>query len=199
MAYELIPARQHRTSTWSGGTTTELAIYPPQASYAARDFKWRLSTAVVSAAESTFTSLPGYRRLLMVLDGEMRIEHAGEHQLTLRPFEQDSFRGSWLTKCIGTGRDFNLMLAAGWQGSLQAIRMTDNGVLIFEHPGKEATEGFYCLLGEVRFVLSDGSEVTLRLGDLLLVQQSQEVGIAASGAGDFVHVRVWNSKCSTDQ
>ena len=119
----IITSGQHRTSTWSGGTTTELAMFPPCASYTARDFAWRLSTAVVTAPESTFTSLPGYHRLLMVLEGKMKLEHAGHHQVTLLPFEQDSFSGSWLTRCTGTGRDFNLMLADGWQGSLQAMRL----------------------------------------------------------------------------
>lgn len=37
----------YAVSRWSGGTTTQLAIFPPGASYADRDFLWRVSSAAV--------------------------------------------------------------------------------------------------------------------------------------------------------
>jgi len=38
---------EYRTSSWSGGTTTQIAIFPPEAEYADRDFLWRVSSAAV--------------------------------------------------------------------------------------------------------------------------------------------------------
>ena len=63
---------QHRTSAWSGGETTELAIFPPNSNYAARNFEWRVSSATVTSETSEFTRLPGYSRRLLVLAGELR-------------------------------------------------------------------------------------------------------------------------------
>lgn len=154
MAYLFKPAPKsiQKTSAWSGGTTTELAIFPEGASYTARDFQWRLSTAVVTAAESTFTALPDWHRLLMVLAGSMQLTHTGHHQITLDPFEQDRFSGSWTTHCCGAGQDFNLMLAAGWQGSLQARFLAEGESITVEVPNG-STEAFYCYAGQLKMLL----------------------------------------------
>ena len=37
---------------WSGGITTQLAIWPEGADYGARKFDWRISSAVVEDEES---------------------------------------------------------------------------------------------------------------------------------------------------
>jgi len=190
----LISSAEHRTSTWSGGTTTELAIFPSSSSYAARDFEWRLSTAVVTVAKSTFTSLPGYRRLLMVLEGQMKLEHAGQHEVTLLPFEQDSFSGGCLTSCTGTGRDLNLMLAAGWQGSLRAIHLADNDATCVKGLIPHAAEALYCLKGQARILLPDNSALLLREGGLLLQQPEKllpQIDLVAPGPVDLIHARIW--------
>ena len=44
------------TSKWSGGSTTELYIYPPQAVYREGNFKCRISSATVEVEKSDFTS-----------------------------------------------------------------------------------------------------------------------------------------------
>jgi environmental stress-induced protein Ves len=184
-SYRLIPRVAQKTSAWSGGTTTELAIFPEDASYAARNFQWRLSTAIVTAEESTFTALPDWHRLLMVLAGSMQLTHAGHHQVTLQPFEQDSFSGNWSTHCVGQGQDFNLMLAAGWQGRLQTHTMAE-GEKVYEiaiSDGSDgSTEAFYCFAGRLKAHLSlpllpseasDSEidvEVEVHKGDFLLLQ-----------------------------
>lgn len=184
-SYRLIPRAAQKTSAWSGGTTTELAIFPEDASYAARNFQWRLSTAIVTAEESTFTALPDWHRLLMVLAGSMQLTHAGHHQVTLQPFEQDSFSGNWSTHCVGQGQDFNLMLAAGWQGRLQTHTMAE-GEKVYEiaiSDGSDgSTEAFYCFAGQLKAHLSlpllpseasDSEidvEVEVHKGDFLLLQ-----------------------------
>lgn len=55
---EKLPAGEFNISRWSGGTTTELFIWPHGASYAERRFGIRISTATVDIAQSTFTKLP---------------------------------------------------------------------------------------------------------------------------------------------
>ena len=44
---ELIKKNQYKTTQWSGGTTTELLIYPSTSKYSERNFKWRISSAKV--------------------------------------------------------------------------------------------------------------------------------------------------------
>ena len=85
---ELIKKEEQTTTNWSGGTTTELAIYPKDAIYSQRNFKWRLSSAVVNDEKSTFTSLKGIWRLIMVLDGELTLEHKGKHTVHLNPLNK---------------------------------------------------------------------------------------------------------------
>jgi environmental stress-induced protein Ves len=202
-SYRLIPRAAQKTSAWSGGTTTELAIFLEDASYAARNFQWRLSTAIVTAEESTFTALPDWHRLLMVLAGSMQLTHAGHHQVTLQPFEQDSFSGNWSTHCVGQGQDFNLMLAAGWQGRLQTHTMAE-GEKVYEiaiSDGSDgSTEAFYCFAGQLKAHLSlpllpseasDSEidvEVEVHKGDFLLLQpivleeKASERGHSGQGA-----------------
>lgn len=107
---EVIPARSLRPARWSGGTTTQLFIFPPEASYAEMNFDFRISTATIEIDESTFTSLPGVQRTLMVLEGELRLTHQGHHQAKLHPFACDRFSGDWRTQSQGQAVDFNLMV-----------------------------------------------------------------------------------------
>ncbi|HNR03775.1 MAG TPA: HutD family protein [Bacillota bacterium] len=105
----IIRKSEGKVSTWSGGTTTQLYIYPENAVYADRNFRWRLSSAKVAADESTFTPLPGISRILMIIEGEVEIEHQGHHRTVLKAFEKDSFSGDWTTICKGKAADYNLM------------------------------------------------------------------------------------------
>ena len=121
--YTIIRKHELQTTRWSGGTTTQLAIYPPTAQYAERNFQWRISSAQVEDPLSTFTSLPGVARILMILDGKMSLHHKGHGDANLHPLEQSSFWGDWITTSKGVVTDFNLMLAQG-QGKVEALKLT---------------------------------------------------------------------------
>lgn len=114
----------YATSTWSGGTTTQLAIAPAEASYAARDFLWRVSSATVELDASTFTALPDYERLITTLEGEIALRHNGGAEIRLRPGEVHAFSGADETRCAGRCTDFNLMLRRGRAtGTMEALRL----------------------------------------------------------------------------
>lgn len=97
------------TSHWSGGTTTQLYIHPEGSSLSERNFDLRISTATIEIEESEFTALPGYDRILMVLDGELLIEHIGRYSISLGSLKKDSFQGAWETRSKGKAIDFNLI------------------------------------------------------------------------------------------
>ncbi len=106
-------ASDYNTSNWSGGTTTELGIGPEGSSYADRDFLWRISSATVDVEETTFTSLPDYRRIIMTLEGELYLNHGDKWWEHLYPYDVYFFDGADPTVSKGKVVDFNLMLRKG--------------------------------------------------------------------------------------
>jgi len=122
LVYEIKKKESLKTSLWSGGTTTEIYIYPENALYAGRKFDFRISTAVVEDEESAFTQLPGFKRHIMPLEGSMYLIHENHHEIQLKPFQKDFFHGDWVTKSHGKCTDFNLMLAENFSGNIDIVK-----------------------------------------------------------------------------
>ena len=113
MTIQHLTPSDYITTKWSGGLTTQLGIAPAGAVYADRDFLWRLSSATVEDAESDFTALPDYERLISTLEGTIELNHNGGEKA-----EAESLRGPPLRRrrrhaLWGRCRDFNLMLRKG--------------------------------------------------------------------------------------
>ncbi|TWT14312.1 HutD family protein [Planomicrobium sp. CPCC 101079] len=108
---KLIRKDELHTIIWSGGTSTEILIYPECSSYAEKQFKWRVSTATIEKEKTVFTKLPGYSRRTMVLKGNLRLAHQGHHTSNLPPFAQDAYEGEWYTTSEGMVTNLNLMTA----------------------------------------------------------------------------------------
>ena len=83
MTIQHLTPSDYITTKWSGGLTTQLGIAPAGAVYADRDFLWRLSSATVEDAESDFTALPDYERLISTLEGTIELNHNGGEKLRL--------------------------------------------------------------------------------------------------------------------
>ncbi|MEK4230569.1 HutD/Ves family protein [Solibacillus sp. FSL H8-0538] len=172
---QLIRKNEQTTNEWSGGLTTQLAIYPEDADYTERNFKWRISSAIVEFEESVFTPLPDINRLIMVIDGEMTLKHEGHHHVHLKPYEQDRFNGGWTTRSFGKVRDFNLMLAEGCSGDLEAITVEKGGYHETVNPknpdGHQIAEAFYCINGPVHITIGDQAAIDLEEGDFILLNR----------------------------
>ncbi|PEZ75546.1 HutD family protein [Bacillus sp. AFS017274] len=173
MSYSLkiIRKSEQITSLWSGGKTTQLAIYPEGGDYSKRDFNWRISTADVEVDESLFTHLPGIQRIIMILDGEMLLEHKGKHRVHLQPFEQDRFDGGWTTRSIGRVTDFNLMLAEGCEGDLSTIHLNDgiHSEVLDNGESTKRTDAYYCFKGKSRMNIDEKETIVLEQGDLVIL------------------------------
>ncbi|MBQ9015448.1 MAG: HutD family protein [Firmicutes bacterium] len=161
-----------RESRWSGGRTWEIAIFPEEASYLDRDFLWRLSTASSDLEESSFTKLPDYDRILMVLEGDVVLAHGDVRTAHLQRLEQDAFDGAVKTRCYGKLiRDYNLIYRKGCCGRMElqplkpaaaAIRMSP------EAADSVCSYGIFCLEGYA--VVSCGEESQmLREGDQAVI------------------------------
>ena len=107
------------TTSWSGGTTTQLYLYPENSQYKNLDFLFRLSKATIEQNETYFTPLAGVKRSLMLLEGELTLIHEKQAPKELQRFEVDDFVGDWHTRSVGKAMDFNLMCREDAQGTLK--------------------------------------------------------------------------------
>ncbi len=119
---QIIRKADLQTSNWSGGTTSELFIFPTTSNYKELNFDFRLSRATIEIEESVFTPLPNVKRQLMLLDGELELIHGEHHTKKLKPLQFDVFSGDWHTKSIGKATDFNLMTIGNTDGTFSVIK-----------------------------------------------------------------------------
>jgi environmental stress-induced protein Ves len=176
-------ASDFKTTNWSGGTTTELFIWPETAKYSDRNFDFRLSTATVEIETSIFTPLDGVARTLMVLEGEMKLIHEGQHEITLGPFDQDHFQGGWNTQSEGKCVDLNLMCRNNTQSTMTHFSMLKNSSRLLELGGTMSL--IYCYRGSIQ---CDG--VIGNTGDLFVIEQREALEIACLGDCEVVLIEV---------
>ncbi len=166
MRVNLVRKENLITKKWSGGTTTELFIYPQTSSYEKRNFNIRISSAECRDKESVFTDLPGIRRKLMVLGGKIQLKHEGAETVELEPYKVDIFDGGVRTTSEGTCTDFNLMLKGDYDGDIYQIEMDD------KENGIDTKSVFFCciyvLSGEL-VIKSTREEVTTCEGDFCVL------------------------------
>ncbi|MDK2585511.1 HutD family protein [Romboutsia sedimentorum] len=166
----VIKKKDYKVSEWSGGTTTELYIYPKESKYSELDFKWRLSSAKVDIEESEFTHLSGIDRKIMVIDGKLILDHRGKYTTELNEFDIDSFSGDWTTKSYGKATDFNLMTSKGCTGYLEYILVSESKEIKLtnrEQVYKNIADVLYCVSGNISIELD--SKINICEGDLFLI------------------------------
>ena len=165
MNYKVIKARSFKSSPWSGGETTELFIYPRDSKYVARDFQFRLSTATVNVEESTFTSLPGITRTLMVVGGEMTLTHKAHHTAKLGRFDSDNFKGDWTTSSKGKCVDFNLMTMGYTKGTVESLHANKGKQVVFSFSDNIQHLVIYVPSGQIKI-----ENETIETGDLVVFE-----------------------------
>ena len=195
MNYQLYKEEDFNTSKWSGGTTTELAIFPEGADYLNRDFIWRLSSAVVELDESDFTRLPEYDRVLMVLEGDVVLAYKNERVVRLQQLEQDRFDGAFFTRSYGKIRDYNLMVRKGCQGFLDTLDLSkDYTEPECEDPEQYAhiCQTFYCREGYGVITFS-GQTCMVEEGQQLVVQYDslEAVSVGVMGEGLIIRAQIF--------
>jgi environmental stress-induced protein Ves len=161
-----------RIATWSGGSTTELFIYPDEADLAKRNFELRVSSATVEAEESIFSPFAGYIRHIMPLRGKMRLIHEGRHAVVLTPSQIDTFEGDWTTQSYGKCTDFNLIHKPEWKGEIYSA----SPLLTFPC----ASNGFTCIYAQddaTRIEVTSEAksfDAKLACGDVLIIEMKSK-------------------------
>src|SRR5665213_2649618 len=111
----LLPRNERTPLPWKngGGTTTDVAVYPPAS--AGGDFDWRVSVATIES-DSVFSSFPGVDRVLMPLSpGGLALQDAGRRHPIAR-FEAFGFVGETPIEAVDVAQrslDLNLMTRRG--------------------------------------------------------------------------------------
>ena len=179
--------QDYLVSQWSGGTTTQIAIFPPSAVYADRDFLWRLSSATVDLEESEFTPLGDYQRWISVLEGSMTLTHDGGAPLELTVGKVHAFDGGSQTHSVGRCTDFNLMLRKGkCDGSLRTLRLS-GGAQQNISPSDGDTLLIFCCSGRGT-VDADGEHLTLSTFDSILVDNAAGKTITLTADEDALFI-----------
>jgi environmental stress-induced protein Ves len=185
MKFEIIRAFNTKSSTWSGGTTSEIYIFPNGSEFQKRDFLFRLSAATVEVEESIFTPLPEINRTLMVLEGNIHLFHENHHAKKLSEFEQDSFKGDWNTKSKGKVTDFNLMCKGKTSGELKHIQLKESQPSKIDLSSEK--ELFFVVNGSLIF-----ENQILEKGDLLAFENEnhlQEIKFSSNFC-DLIQIKI---------
>ena len=170
MPFTIIPAKDFNTTNWSGGTTTQLYIYPQTGGYKEKTFDFRLSTAKVEVEKSEFTPLPGVSRKIMILDGEIIISHKNRYNKKLKRLDIDEFEGDWQTSSVGVCTDFNLMTMGKTKGDLSALVLKEKQKLDYPIEKEYSNLFIYLLSGKISFNMDNESHI-LNQGELLVLSK----------------------------
>ena len=162
---QILHQSDYKISSWSGGKTIQLAIYPEGCDYADRDFLWRISSATVDLPESDFTALPDYQRYITPIAGEMTLCHDGGARIPVPVGTIHAFDGAADTHSWGRCTDFNLMLRKGRaSGGMRRIAGSAGSECRVEVPENHIAL-LYCAQGEVQI---EGANLTFAAGDSLV-------------------------------
>jgi environmental stress-induced protein Ves len=172
--------QDYQTMPWKngGGSTTELAVFPPGAGI--DDFVWRLSRAAVHV-DGPFSHFAQIDRSLAILSGEGLVLHSDSEQRTSAPVRLTQasmpyqFAGElpiFAELCGGPVIDLNLMTRRDvCQHYMQRLTAGEHHV--------SATEAqqilLYCAAGTAKIRMSDGDAAELtQTGDLLIIDEEHE-------------------------
>ena len=164
----LLRVNDFQVSDWSGGKTKQLYLSPTTGHYGKRDFDYRLSTATVELAESQFSDLSGFHRILMSLDHTLHLHNASRQEETvLAPFTPYVFEGSDSITSRGTCTDFNLIYSDHYQGQMLAISDRE------ELSQDEAIQFIYAL-SDLMVTGTGLPSLNLETGQLLIVEKETQ-------------------------
>jgi len=163
----IIRNKEYKKTFWSGGTTTEIYLYPEDGDYSKKQFNYRISSATIEVDESDFTVLPGIERVILPLENRMLLLH-GEEEVLLAPYEPYRFQGERSTRSRGINRDFNLMLNHGVHGNIEVLTIGKETSII------EAVENTLYYYDQGTGKIEIGEEM-LYPGDSILVKGEESI------------------------
>lgn len=173
MEIKIIKPQEFVKKEWSGGTTTQLYIYPDDAQLENRNFDFRISSATFIDTKSHFSDFSGYQRYLLPLQGEIFVSHEGKYSRTLVPYETDFFMGDWSTSSENTldTRDLNLIVKKGLPCNLFVLNPGEN------YTPKKSGKLFVFSTDETTIDVFGAQDVSIALvaGSLAMIDESETI------------------------
>jgi environmental stress-induced protein Ves len=176
---EILHLQSLTAKNWSGGTTTELFIYPEETNFQKGNYQLRVSLATVEKEATIFTPLPDTLRTLLVLEGSQLLQHQGKHTADLRPMEQDTFSGDWTTECVGTSVNFNVKTRGDKRAQVKVENLHAGTSFTFKLKGD--LQAIYLTKGQISI---DGKMVSTR--EIIISEHSINVEVVENV--QLVHV-----------
>ena len=150
--YTIQKEDHQKTIKWDGGETKELYIYPEDAIYQEERFDFRIAVNSGEIGGGQLRKFEGFKRQMMLLDGEICLMHKEQHSITLAAYEQDVALGAWDTSCEGCGREISLLTNKAFSGKIEPL---SGGARIEKTNGEFVS--FYCLEDGVKISLKNGT------------------------------------------
>ena len=174
----------YRIMPWKNGlgTTTEIAVEPPDAGLDA--FVWRLSIADLGAS-GPFSTFPGYDRVIVQLEGApMTLSYEGGGAHRLQRFVPHRFAGELATH--GTleappARDFNVMVRRDRATAQVRIDTLATGSTA-RTEGERTTRMVHLLRGAAA-VRAGGERFSLRAGETVVAPAVERLAVVAGANG----------------
>jgi len=171
--------KDYKVGKWSGGTTTQLYIWPQNANYEKRDFCFRISSATVDLEQSDFTPLNGITRYITPVFGGFTLTHPNGNPMVMTPLDEPyCFYGETPTHCIGKATDFNLML----KDTKGNMSICDNSWNILS--------GFNCLYAVQKTTIKLQKTYTILPNEMLVIFSKEDFCADISTKSIICHVVV---------
>lgn len=167
----LIKEDEFIRSSWEGGKTTQMFIYPRGSDYKSLNFKCRISSASVELEKTQFTKLKGVNRFITPLNKDLKLSHDLKEYIELKPYQIYEFDGEMNTYSIGKAVDFNLMLNGGAKGYLiNELIKKESMIKIYpiDENSQDEFEIFYSNEMKLTFIIENNT-IILNPKELLIV------------------------------
>lgn len=171
MKTTIISEKDIIVSKWAGGESRQYYIYPPESSYASRNFMFRVSMATShSDEEAKYSNLENYTRYLIMLDGTAHVCHKNHYDIILYPYKNiDVFDGGWDSSASGRVVDFNLMTSKDLTAGMSVVDKSDLIRIENESKNKHWLM-FFCGYGSATFELPEGININISNNDLIVFE-----------------------------
>lgn len=165
MDYKIIRKKSQKESSWAGGISKELYIFP-DGSNLNTPFSFRVSTATINPGIYNFTPFNNYKRLLILLKGHVNLEIDG-NKYFLEPMSHIFFSGNSKTISIAEkdSEDFNLIFKDDIE--LLTFHITENNIS-GEILSNKAINIFYNL-EDIKHININNNEYLLEPGDTVII------------------------------
>lgn len=180
-------------TNWSGGSTRELVTWPKNTSATENEeCLFEVTSSTMDYEETDYTVYIGFDSILMVIDGEMLLEHEDGTSTKLTPYKIDRFNRDIKTRSKGLATDYEIMLKKGCVGDLSSHSLDSDSKLPFrletDPDFSISYHGFYCAHGQM-LVCINQEEILINEGDQLSVFLSENYMCNAILSGNGILIK----------